>query len=258
MDSTSRPESMIIVLGMHRSGTSCLTGSLQQGGLWLGDHSTSNPYNQKGNRENSEIFAFHEQVLRDNGGSWHTPPHNPRWNDSHRRAARELLARHSDVPMWGFKDPRTLLWCEEWLALVPDAALVGIYRHPAAVARSLVDRGAGIRDLSHALELWRYYNRQMLKIHRKRPFPILSFDWDEETFHRCLDHVHAQLGLKPIPEGQRFFDEDLRHQQVVRMSLPWRVKRLYRQLNEISNNLLKGLANVSETMEEGDGAARRA
>ncbi|HBM84618.1 MAG TPA: sulfotransferase family protein, partial [Halieaceae bacterium] len=34
---TSQPRRVIAILGMHRSGTSCLTGSLQEAGLELGE-----------------------------------------------------------------------------------------------------------------------------------------------------------------------------------------------------------------------------
>ena len=46
----------VIILGMHRSGTSCLTGCLKEYGLHLGDVSESNKHNKKGNQENKEVF----------------------------------------------------------------------------------------------------------------------------------------------------------------------------------------------------------
>ena len=53
----------MIVLGMHRSGASFLTGSLQIAGLELGQQSTSDRHNQKGNRENAGFVGFHNDVL---------------------------------------------------------------------------------------------------------------------------------------------------------------------------------------------------
>ena len=58
---------------MHRSGTSCLTGSLEAAGLYLGNIQTWNPFNLKGNRENQEIVDLHDLILADNGGSWDSP-----------------------------------------------------------------------------------------------------------------------------------------------------------------------------------------
>ncbi len=66
---------VITILGMHRSGTSALAGSLQAAGLELGDVRTEGEtFNQKGNREPSELIALHEDVLITNGGAWHLPP----------------------------------------------------------------------------------------------------------------------------------------------------------------------------------------
>jgi len=43
----------VAILGMHRSGTSCLAGSLQELGLYLGEVYDQNPHNPRGNRENA-------------------------------------------------------------------------------------------------------------------------------------------------------------------------------------------------------------
>lgn len=46
--------STVLILGMHRSGTSCLAGSLQEAGLYLGEVNTAAPHNAKGNRESRD------------------------------------------------------------------------------------------------------------------------------------------------------------------------------------------------------------
>ena len=51
----------IAILGMHRSGTSCLTGCLQQMGLNLGKVSDFNEYNLKGNKEDDKIIIILEK-----------------------------------------------------------------------------------------------------------------------------------------------------------------------------------------------------
>ena len=42
----------IAILGMHRSGTSALTGSLEQAGLYIGDTNHHADDNIRGNRDN--------------------------------------------------------------------------------------------------------------------------------------------------------------------------------------------------------------
>ena len=78
-----RPKRVLAILGMHRSGTSCLAGSLQKAGLFLGKHHTWNEHNKRGNRENQDIVDLHEELLRANEGKWHQPPKTNDWTKQH-------------------------------------------------------------------------------------------------------------------------------------------------------------------------------
>ena len=148
---------MIAVLGMHRSGTSALVGSLQQRGLFLGRHSTHNTYNLRGNRENPDVMLLNEDILERSGGSWRAPPAAVEWAPDHVERAHAILAEHAERPLWGFKDPRTLLTLDGWLRLVPDLEFVGVFRHPARVARSLASRPS--LPVEDPVELWRVLQR---------------------------------------------------------------------------------------------------
>ena len=67
-----RPRRVVCVLGMHRSGTSCLAGSLEQQGLFLGDVNTAAPWNRRGNRESFAMMDFQTAILEASGG-WLVP-----------------------------------------------------------------------------------------------------------------------------------------------------------------------------------------
>lgn len=204
---SAAPARVFAVLGMHRSGTSCLTGSLQRAGLQLGRHHTWNRHNPKGNRENQDVVDLHEAVLVANGASWDEPPTHVEWHAEHLDRARALLAEHAEHPNWGFKDPRALLVLDGWTQLV-DIEPVGIFRHPVSVVESLASRGAFPRE--KALDLWLAYNRALLDHHRRMPFPVVSFDVDPDQFADEVDRVVEELGLNPIAAGDRFFAEELR------------------------------------------------
>lgn len=73
----------VIVLGMHRSGTSSLMGSLIQAGLHVGQVNLSAPHNRKGNREYGRIVALHGNLLQSSGGSWDEPPLTVTWEKAH-------------------------------------------------------------------------------------------------------------------------------------------------------------------------------
>ena len=245
----SRPQRILCILGMHRSGTSCLTGSLQQGGLFLGTVHEWNEYNRKGNRENQDVVNLHEAIFKANGLNWKNPlrPASwktlwrhpaPAWQPQHVARAREILAEYADQPLWGFKDPRTLMLLKGWRKLVPDMEFVGIYRHPMAVAQSLASRPALPVTVEEGLRMWYIYNRELLQQYRRQPFPMLCFDWSEERFHQQLDILHQQLGLAPVPPDERFYTKTL-HKQVAdtTASLPAHIRTLYEQLEEIANRV---------------------
>ena len=198
----------IIVLGMHRSGTSALTGSLEQAGLALGPVIESAPDNVRGSRESRRLMALHDDVLARNGGSWREPVANPRWEPVHRELRDSVVEGFRGIPLWGFKDPRTLLVLQGWLSALPSAELVGIFRHPFLVADSLHRRDG----MPHAegLSLWSYYNRILLWYHERRGgFPLLEFSTSPGVFRDGLDALATSLGLDA--ERMRFFDETLRH-----------------------------------------------
>lgn len=218
----------LMVVGMHRSGTSFLTGSLQQAGLELGKFSAWNPHNLKGNRENLDIVAFSDEVLAARGCAWDAPPKQPIvWSEAEYAKARELIAEYDGVPRWGFKDPRALLLVEGWQHLLPDLRFVGIFRHPTAVAQSLAARGGMPQD--QAFALWLAYNKRLLSLYRQARFPLLCFDEDEAVLHRKLDVVLGELGLTSVVE-ERFFSPELKHHQQVRQPLPSELQKLYREL----------------------------
>ena len=233
----TRPQKILIVLGMHRSGTSCLTGSLQQAGLELGEYSDWNPHNLKGNRENSEIMQLNEQVLNANGGSWDIPPRQEvSWPPALQANARFILEKYAHHPFWGFKDPRTIFTLDGWLDLGLKPFYIGIFRHPLAVAGSLMKRSGDALTQKQALDMWHAYNERMLERYEQSPFPLLCFDWPEAIFHAALDKILIDIGLTPPPVDSRFYTQELVHQFGSRTLLPWKVRRLYSRLRKISEH----------------------
>jgi hypothetical protein len=223
---------VLLVLGMHRSGTSCLAGSLQEAGLFLGDVLTAAPHNVKGNRENREIMNFQEDLLRDNGGSWDAPPPRFSWSAEHRARRDAIIESYGDAPLWGFKDPRTLLTIDLWREALPHLRAVGTFRHPLSVARSLQKRDGG--ELQKWLDLWMLYNERLLRYQKELRFPLLSFDSGDDTYRAALRRIACELHLR-APSQQEFFVPNLRHQRhAVADLMPPEVAELYTRLQEIA------------------------
>ncbi len=217
---------------MHRSGTSCLTGSLQEAGLELGECHTWNPHNLKGNRENQRIVDINDEVLAANGAAWDSPPRRTAaWPQAQQQTAQALFAEYSVTPNFGFKDPRTLLVLEGWKALLPQMQFIGIFRHPLAVAESLRRRGG--MPHARALDLWYDYNRRLLQEWRRAEFPLLCFDDEQPLFQHKLRKVLADMAFDDAGWKGDFYDPGLKTaDENLAGELPWKIRRLYRRLQK--------------------------
>lgn len=204
----------MIVLGMHRSGTSCLTGLLQQRGLCLGTVVEEAPHNRKGNRENLGIVALNDAILATSGGSWDDPPEALRWSEEQRRARDNIVRQFSETNAWGFKDPRVVLTLPFWLEGLQDSHvhIIATYRHPFAVAWSLRARQPDI-TIKRGLKLWQQYNERLLAYRHQRHFPLIKFDLDATAYLRSALSAIDSLHLPPPMENAApdFFNDELRH-----------------------------------------------
>lgn len=233
MSTLELPSRLLCILGMHRSGTSCLTGSLQETGLLLGDCHTWNPHNKKGNRENQTFVDLHDAVLKANGGAWNAPPSKIVWDDDDIVRAKRLMADNATDKIFGFKDPRTLLVLDGWKKVFPGIEFVGIFRHPLAVSRSLERRNSMTQD--EVLDLWYAYNSILYKEYKEKAFPILNFDNDEEVLDIKILSVVRDLGLEGRSGDEKFYSPELKSDGCFDESgLPARISKLYEQLKKIA------------------------
>ncbi len=232
MNTASLPTvSPVIVLGMHRSGTSCLTGSLQDAGLFLGDVNEQAPHNRKGNRENRAIMDLNDAVMAVAGGAWDAPPDQVTWTAEQKASRDELIGCYPVDRVWGFKDPRTLFTLEGWLEALPEARCVGTFRHPIAVAKSLEKRNGFTRERS--LDLWFRYNRRLLNHCQRREVLLVDFDWPVERYHERLYAIALGLQLDPSKADFAFFESQLRSNDArAEDTLPAHVADLYQALKE--------------------------
>jgi hypothetical protein len=220
-----------MILGMHRSGTSALAGSLQQAGLYLGDV-LSNGFsgNPTGLREPEALIYMHENLLQANGASWHEPPDLPLvWGKLHTAVRDLFIESRRGHAQWGFKEPRTLLVLDGWRQVLKNWTAVGIFRDPVEVARSLQSRNGF--DLAKGFALWTQYNRRLLELHKQNSFPLIEYSGDESRMLAGLDLVNRQLGLSP-PDETTVYQPKLRNFSRSGESAPPEVENLFRELCE--------------------------
>jgi O-antigen biosynthesis protein len=162
---------VVVITGMHRSGTSLAASLLARAGLNIGDTlleaSRANP---RGFFEDADFVEFHKQILRDRGrtilvdeGFSFEPS-----QAEHDRAA-QLVAARSDKALWGWKDPRTSLFLDFWDSRLDEATYLFLFRHPLDVLLSLLRRGeSDALGLTSGIRAWETYNRRILEFHAGR------------------------------------------------------------------------------------------
>jgi|GEM_PF-2523115 len=165
----------IVIGGMHRSGTSLLASLFEGAGVAMGERLLGNGNgNEAGHYEDLDFQQFHERVLVGSGLSAEgfTADALPVISEVLREEATSLIeARRATAGLWGWKDPRTVLFLDFWNELLPEATFVFIFRRPWDVAESFFRRGdpAYVYNPPHAARVWLHYNRQILQFVSRYP-----------------------------------------------------------------------------------------
>lgn len=158
--------SPICVVGMHRSGTSMLNRGLSDAGVFLGKHLDSNHESLQKIKthnwllsqahcgwDNPESYIDNETFFRQLVNKTLSSEKKNYWLFKH-LGLKGLYKLYNDKNMnWGWKDPRTTLFMEEWNNIFPNIKYVHIYRHPLDVALSLQVRA----------NRWRLKEKESLK-----------------------------------------------------------------------------------------------
>jgi GT2 family glycosyltransferase len=158
----SRPASgQIVVLGMHRSGTSSVGGLLALLGAWPGAEELllRGPDNPRGHFEHGELHMACLRRLEAAGGDWKSPPGmaHAAATDVFRREVAGVLESLEPRRPWFIKEPRLCLLARELLPLLTRPLFIHVVRDPREVAASLQRRDG--MSFGDALALWERYTR---------------------------------------------------------------------------------------------------
>ena len=220
----------LLVLGMHRSGTSALSRLLNIFGASLPARLiAANHGNEEGHWESATIAEFNDRILDSAGSRWNDcQPINPDWYNSlvHRgfaAQARELLlSEFEDSPLFVFKDPRNCRIARFWLdALDAEAitpAIIVPIRHPDEVAGSLERRDAMGIGYGHLLWLRHVLDAEAGTRGRNRLFTTyheLLADWRNvmKKFSEHFDLIWPRSSFMSATEAQSYglVDQVLEH-----------------------------------------------
>jgi hypothetical protein len=135
----------VIILGMHRSGTSLLANWMHHCNLKLGDEYYKGLIgNKEGHYEDIDFLNLHEEILLANNldpsglKSWEIPR---RIDEYYIDKIKALIQKKNRLySHWGWKEPRTCLFLDHYRRILPEAYYLILLREPALVVDSLIRR----------------------------------------------------------------------------------------------------------------------
>lgn len=218
---------IIVVLGMHRSGTSAITRGLQVMGVSLGDNLMPqvDGVNEKGFWEDLDIHWFNHQLLDFVGSDWHQfseikfPPLDVLCKKDYFLYVVDMLNQKTqNVDVFSFKDPRLVKLMAFWKEVFHygnfDVSYALMVRHPLSVVKSLEKRDK--LDAQYCYCLWLDYVLHALLESAGSRRVLIDYDCLIESPEAELQHIAQFMGLpidpvKLVDYKSNFLSKDLRH-----------------------------------------------
>ena len=223
-----RARRALFVLGMHRSGTSAITGALRHCGIWVGEEeelTDANIENPLGFWERRDMRDLCDQMLHTAGADWwkvanfdlKTIPRLILTEQS--RKFEKIVSALDKYDAWVLKEPRLCLLLPVLRHYINNLVCIHIHRNPLEVARSLQTRNGF--SISAGLALWEAYNLYALRASEGLPRISLSYETLMEDPLEALNALVKELeGLGETevikPDNgfiERFIDRNLYHQR---------------------------------------------
>lgn len=212
----------VVVLGMHRSGTSLTTHLIHHMGFHVSTNRWADQFNQKGYWEDRDVVDTNALILHALGGDWkHLYAPNP-CPSRVTQISLGLLDRKISATMrgyppdmqWVLKDPRLSVTLPFWQPYLANARYVLCVRNPLAVARSLERRDRiPIRD---GLRLWYQYTWLALKNTREWPTLVLHYEkYFGKAAQTQTEKLGRFLGMDCAVSTTALADEVLNHHHMV-------------------------------------------
>lgn len=218
----------LVVLGMHRSGTSAAARLCSLLGVTLGnDLLPADSANPEGYWEDRGVLKADDGLLSALDRPWHdVRPMPADWlNHQAVEAYRAALVRHlsgtfRDASLWGVKDPRLCRLIRAWPpvfeALGAEPRFLLLLRHPGAVARSLAARDSLALHNGHLL--WLRHLIEAEAATRGFPRAFLLYDRLLEDWEGQAERSGQALGIawpRDIADAREaartFLKPELRH-----------------------------------------------
>lgn len=210
----------IMVLGMHRSGTSALTRAISLLGAELPKNMLgANPSNPAGHWEPERLIELHDQMLAAAGSSWDDwrafDPSDlgaARLRFYKAEIARLIDEEYGSAPLFVLKEPRISrfvpLYAEILKRMRIDARYVLIERNPLAVIASLANRNGFTTGFSSLL--WLRHELEAEYATRGQPRIFLSYESMLEDWREGIERITNSFKIdwpRPMTRWQTLLSE---------------------------------------------------
>lgn len=233
-DKDDKPTTGFVVLGMHRSGTSMLSGLLVDGfGYQVGAPLIQPSFdNERGFFELLPAVLQNDEFMYNQNVNWaanvgkydykRALDETKKGNIPTEKLEKVLnILNNPEYVPWLQKDPRMCITLRTWLPyLKSKPAVIFTYRHPLEVAMSLHKREAGFTIL-RGLRLWILYNKAAIlnsaDLCRVFSSNVAVFSNPLAETKRIVDDLTHKCGVPAPPKiitqdvVDGFVDPDLQH-----------------------------------------------
>jgi hypothetical protein len=243
----------LMILGMHRSGTSALAGQCAGLGLSFGDNLLpAQVDNPEGYYEDIELVSANDTLCTMLFGGWDSPL---AWADAARlfpvedsqvldvaKPAKEVLRSLSAGEQhWAVKDPRLSRLLPIWSPMIQDSgldvSLLMAVRRPTEVAASLGQRNR--LGVTTSLLLWLRHVAEPLAyaLEHGLTIGIVSFDKLVSSPRHLLEILKG-IGFPVMPGRDRdFVDASLRHHRHKASPPDDEITRICERLYELTTSM---------------------
>lgn len=187
----------IVILGMHRSGTSLLASMLHRIGISMGqEFLDSDQFNTKGYFEDVDFLWINKGILESSGGIWYAPPQIDEileGDNKFEEIIKDTIARKRKLAgrnSWGWKDPRTCLTCWKFAEEIPDAKFIIIVRKLNDIKKSLNNSHGHVANWDKLIDT--YYS-SIDQFFDNYPNELLSVGFEELVYEKYAEKTVAKI-----------------------------------------------------------------
>ncbi len=142
----------IVILGMHKTGTSIVAGALARLGVDMGrsidqESKRDDISNPLGHYEDWDFQKLNKKILKKANGDWKNPPKKENIIKQKNKFQKQIknLINKKESTLWGFKDPRTTLTIDLFLPYLKNPYFLICHRKDKdvidSIQRRIADRG---------------------------------------------------------------------------------------------------------------------